>query len=288
MNYRHAFHAGNFADVFKHVFLARQLAYLARKEAPFRFIDTHAGAGRYDLDSDAARRSPEWRDGIARLLKARPEREVADLLAPYLAAVGPFDEEQGRPLSYPGSPALAQSLLRAHDRLALCEAHGEERGRLVAALGRDARLSIVATDGYVALNAYVPPKERRGLVLIDPPYEASDEAKRVETALARALSKWPRGSYLLWRPIKDEAEDARFLDAVRALGVANILRLEIDVGAVAPGPHSPAPLHRCGLLVVNPPFDLIDEARILMPWLTKLLTRAGKGAYVREWLTPPA
>ena len=287
MNYRHAFHAGNFADVFKHVFLTRILAYLLQKETALRFIDTHAGAGRYDLDSEAAKRSPEWRDGVARLLKARPQDEVAQLLAPYIEAVGPYDEEHGRPLSYPGSPAIAQEMLRPQDRIALCEAHGEERERLVAALGRDRRLSIVGTDGYVALGAYVPPKERRGLVLIDPPYEAPEEAALVEAALSRALRKWPRGTYLLWRPIKDERDDAQFLQTIAALDAPNILRLEIDVGAVAPSPHSPTPLRRSGLLVVNPPFALIDEARILMPWLTKLLTRAGKGAHVCQWLTPP-
>jgi 23S rRNA (adenine2030-N6)-methyltransferase len=287
MNYRHGFHAGNFADVFKHATLARILVYLTRKDAPLRYIDTHAGAGRYDLSGEAAKRSPEWRDGVARIVKARPPAEVAALIRPYLDAVGPCDDD-GRPISYPGSPALAQSLLRPQDRLALCEAHPEERAALIAALGRDRRLSIVATDGYVALNAYLPPKERRGLVLIDPPYEAPDEAKQVETALARALAKWPRGTYALWRPIKDEREDARFLNAIAALGAPNMLRLEIDVGPIAPGPHSPAPLRRTGLIVVNPPFGLIAEARALMPWLTKLLTRAGKGAHVVEWLTPPA
>ena len=262
MNYRHVFHAGNFADVFKHVFLTRILAYLIRKETPLRFIDTHAGAGRYDLDSEAARRSPEWRDGVARLLKARPQGEVAQLLAPYLEAIGPYDEEQGRPLSYPGSPALAQALLRPQDRIALCETHDDERQRLVVALGRDRRLSIVATDGYVALGAYLPPKERRGLVLIDPPYEAPEEARRVEAALSRGLTKWPRGTYLLWRPIKHEPEEARFLRAIAAAGAPNMLRLEIDVGAVAPGPHSPTPLRRAGLLIVNPPFTLIEEAGV--------------------------
>jgi len=288
MNYRHGFHAGNFADVFKHALLARILVYLMRKDAPLRYIDTHAGAGRYDLASDAAKRSPEWRDGVARLLKARPPREISDLLQPYLDAIGPFDEAEGRPLSYPGSPALAQALLRSQDRIALCEAHPEEREALVGALGHDARLSIVGTDGYVALNAYVPPKERRGLVLIDPPYEEAGEAKRVEAALSRALTKWPRGVYVLWRPIKDERDDAHFRNAIAAIGAPNTLRLEIDVGEIAPGPHSPAPLRRTGLIVVNPPFGLIDEARTLMPWLAKLLTRGGKGAHVIDWLTPPA
>jgi len=286
MNYRHAFHAGNFADVFKHAILARILVYLALKEAPFRFIDTHAGVGRYDLSSEEARRSPEWRDGVARLIKARPPAPVAALLAPYLQAIGPFDAD-GRPASYPGSPALAQALLRPQDRIALCEAHPEERERLVAALGRDSRLSIVGTDGYVALNAYIPPKERRGVVLIDPPYEAPDESERIEAALARALPKWPRGTYALWRPIKAPLDDARFLNAIAALGAPNILRLELDIGAVAPSAHSPSPLSRTGLLIVNPPFGLIDEARILMPWLAQLLRRDAGGGFVCAWLTAP-
>jgi 23S rRNA (adenine2030-N6)-methyltransferase len=287
MNYRHGFHAGNFADVFKHAMLARILVYLMRKDAPLRYIDTHAGAGRYDLASDAAKRSPEWRDGIGRVVKARPPVEVAALLRPYLDALGPCDDE-GRPASYPGSPALAQTLLRPQDRIALCEAHPEERGALIAALGRDRRLSIVATDGYVALNAYVPPKERRGLVLIDPPFEEPNESARVEAALASALTKWPRGTYALWRPIKTPIEDARFLNAIAALGAPNILRLEIDVGAVAPGAHSPNPLSRTGLLIVNPPFELIAEARVLMPWLAQALKRAAGGGFVCQWLTPPA
>ncbi len=287
MNYRHGFHAGNFADVFKHVFLARALVLLMRKETPLRFIDTHAGAGRYDLSSEAARRSPEWRDGIARLLKAKPPAEIVALLQPYIDAVGPFDAEQGRPLSYPGSPAIAQSLLRAQDRVALCEAQPEECERLAAALGRDKRVRIAGTDGYVALNAYVPPAERRGLALVDPPYESLDEADRVVATLAKALRKWPRGVYMLWRPIKAPGEDASFLARMAALGAPNILRLEIDVGEIPPGAHSPNPLRRTGLLFVNPPFGLFDEARLLMPFLTKLLTRAGKGEFVGEWLTAP-
>ncbi|MGO9743185.1 MAG: 23S rRNA (adenine(2030)-N(6))-methyltransferase RlmJ [Roseiarcus sp.] len=286
MNYRHAFHAGNFADVLKHALLARALVHLTKKATALRFIDTHAGAGRYDLCSEAAKRSPEWRDGIRRLLEARPAAEIAALIAPYLAAVGPADD--GRPLSYPGSPAIAQALLRPQDRIALSEAHPEEREKLVAALGRDARLSIVGTDGYVALNAYVPPKERRGLVLIDPPYEATDEAERVEQALAKALAKWPRGVYLLWRPIKDTRDDRRFLNAIAALGVPGMLRLELDVGPIPPGPNSPNPLSRAGLIIVNPPYGLIDEARLLMPYLTKLFARSGEGGFVCEWLRPPA
>jgi 23S rRNA (adenine2030-N6)-methyltransferase len=287
MNYRHGFHAGNFADVFKHVFLVRALVYLTRKETPLRFIDTHAGAGRYDLDDDAGRRSPEWRDGIARLLKAKPPPDVAELLAPYLQAVSEFDAETGRPHSYPGSPAIAQALLRADDRIALCEAHAEEYERLMSALGRDQRLRISSADGYTSLNAYLPPPERRGLVLIDPPYEAADEPLAVEDALTKALKKWPRGVYLLWRPIKSARDDSRFLNSVRALGAPNALNLEIDVGPIAPGPHSPVPLRRTGLLFVNPPYGLIDEARVLLPCLTKLFTRGGQGSFAIDWVTAP-
>ena len=286
MNYRHAFHAGNFADVMKHAVLARILVYLTQKDAPLRFIDTHAGAGRYDLASAAARRSPEWRDGIARVLKASPPAPIARLLAPYLQAVGPHDAG-GMPASYPGSPAIAQALLRPQDRIALCEAHPEERETLVAALGRDSRLSIVGTDGYVALNAYCPPKERRGLVLIDPPFEEPDELKRVEEALARAIRKWPTGIYAAWRPIRDVVADARFLNAVAALGAPNILRLELDVGPGEAGAHGQAPLARAGLLVVNPPHTLFAEARTLMPWLAALLARNGRGRQSCEWLTEP-
>ena len=215
MNYLHGFHAGNFADVFKHVLLTRALVYLMKKPAPLRFIDTHAGAGRYDLDDDAGRRSPEWRDGIARLLKAKPPTEIAALLAPYLEAVGMFDAETGRPESYPGSPALAQALLRADDKLALCEAHPKEYERLMEALGRDRRLRISSADGYMSLNAYVPPVERRGLVLIDPPYEATDEADKVVAALGKALAKWPRGCYLLWRGCRSRARSTTRVSSTR-------------------------------------------------------------------------
>jgi 23S rRNA (adenine2030-N6)-methyltransferase len=286
MNYRHAFHAGNFADVMKHAVLARILVYLTLKDAPFRFIDTHAGAGRYDLESAEAKRSPEWRDGIARVLKASPPAAIAGLLEPYLRAVGPHDAS-GMPASYPGSPAIAQTLLRPLDRIALCEAHPEEKEKLVAALGRDPRLSIVGTDGYVALNAYCPPKERRGLVLIDPSFESPDELKRVEEALARAIRKWPTGIYVAWRPIRETKADARFLNAVAAIGAPNILRLELDVGPSEAGVHGQEPLARAGLLVVNPRHTLFAEARALMPWLAALLARGGQGGHACEWLTEP-
>jgi 23S rRNA (adenine2030-N6)-methyltransferase len=285
VNYRHAFHAGSFSDVLKHAVLARILVHLKRKEAPFRFIDTHAGAGRYDLSGDEARRSPEWREGIARVLMARPPAPVGELLRPYLQAVGPHDAE-GRPVAYPGSPAIAQTLMRAQDRIALCEASPDEREALIAALGRDRRLSIVSTDGYVALNAYLPPKERRGVILIDPPFEAPGEAGGIVHALERALRKWPTGAYVAWRPIRDARDDARFLNAVAALGAPNILRLELDIGPGPIGAHGQEPLTR-GLLVVNPPHPLVGEARTLLPWLAQTLGRGEGGKQLCDWVTEP-
>jgi 23S rRNA (adenine2030-N6)-methyltransferase len=272
--------------VLKHAVLARVLVYLTRKESPFRFIDTHAGAGRFDLASKEAKRSPEWREGIGRILKSSPPAPVAELLRPYLQAVGPHDAE-GRPLSYPGSPAIAQTLMRAQDRIALCEANPDEREALIAALGHDGRLSVVGTDGYVALNAYLPPKERRGAVLIDPPFEAPDEASAVERALERALGKWRVGTFIAWRPIREARVDARFLNSVAALGAPNILRLELDVGYAPAGAHGQQPLARAGLLVVNPPHTLIDEARTLLPWFAQTLARGGVGQHLCTWLTEP-
>ena len=286
MNYRHAFHAGSFSDVLKHAVLARILVHLKRKEAPFRFIDTHAGAGRYDLSGEEARRSPEWREGIARVLTARPPAPVGELLRPYLQAVGPHDAE-GRPVAYPGSPAIAQTLMRAQDRIALCEASPDEREALIAALGRDRRLSIVSTDGYVALNAYLPPKERRGVILIDPPFEAPGEAGGIVHALERALRKWPTGAYVAWRPIRDARDDARFLNAVAALGAPNVLRLELDIGPGPIGAHGQEPLTRAGLLVVNPPHPLVGEARTLLPWLAQTLGRGEGGKQLCDWVTEP-
>jgi 23S rRNA (adenine2030-N6)-methyltransferase len=286
VNYRHAFHAGSFSDVLKHAVLARILVHLMHKEAPFRFIDTHAGAGRYDLSGDEARRSPEWREGIARVLMARPPAPVGELLRPYLQAVGPHDAE-GRPVAYPGSPAIAQTLMRAQDRIALCEANPDEREALIAALGRDRRLSIVSTDGYVALNAYLPPKERRGVILIDPPFEAPGEAGGIVHALERALRKWPTGAYVAWRPIRDARDDARFLNAVAALGAPNVLRLELDIGPGPIGAHGQEPLTRAGLLVVNPPHPLVGEARTLLPWLAQTLGRREGGKQLCDWVTEP-
>ena len=278
MNYQHAFHAGNFADVHKHAVLARILEHLRLKPAAFRVIDTHAGAGRYDLSGDEASRSSEWHGGIARVFDAwrqepppnppplAGEERVGEspqaLLSPYLDAVAALNRG-GKLRTYPGSPLLARALLRPQDRLIACELEPRSAASLKAALRGEWRAKVLALDGWTALNANVPPKERRGLVLIDPPFEDAADFTRLPAALAEAHRKWPTGIYLLWYPIKDrEAPDALARRLAR-LGVPKILRCEIVLGR----PRGDAGLIGSGLVAVNPPFTLERELRVLLPAL---------------------
>src|SRR5215475_11594836 len=201
MNYRHAFHAGNFADVIKHIVLVRILVYLQEKPAAFRVIDTHAGAGLYDLKSDEAGRGGEWLTGIARIMQARFSETVAPLVKPYLDIVTAFNPK-GALEAYPGSPLIARALLRPQDRLTACEVEAGARKHLIDALRRDSQARVVDLDGWTALPAFVPPNERRGLVLIDPSFEQKDEFERLADGFAEAYAKWPTGSYLIWYPAK--------------------------------------------------------------------------------------
>jgi 23S rRNA (adenine2030-N6)-methyltransferase len=262
MNYRHAFHAGNFADAFKHLLLTRILVYLTRKDAPLRYLDTHAGIGRYDLAGEEAQRTQEWRGGIGAIPLRGLPGPLEELVAPWLAAVGERDAE-GRPLSYPGSPALAQRLLRPQDKLILCELHPKDFQSLRANMGRDQRVKCIEIDGYTALKAYVPPPERRGLVVVDPPFESTDEFERMAQAVLDAYRKWPTGVYALWHPVKDERVAEAFYKSLRANGVTKLLRLEL---ALAPT-SAEGRLVGTGLAVINPPHVLAQEARILLPWL---------------------
>ena len=274
LNYRHAFHAGNFADVFKHAVLARILLYLGNKDAPFRVIDTHAGAGRYDLSDNKAERTSEWKDGIGRLLADPPTGEAGDLLAPYLSAA------QAEPGRYPGSPLIALRLTRPQDRLVFCELHPEERAALNAAVGRDRRASVVETDGWTALKAALPPLERRGLVLIDPPFEDGGDFRRLEDGLREGHRRWPSGIYLFWYPIMDAHEVEAFGRRIARLGIPKILRAELTVGDLAVGK-----LASCGLLLGNPPWTLAGELERIMPALARLLGKSGSARYRLSWLT---
>lgn len=278
MNYRHAFHAGNFADVLKHAVLARILDYLKRKPGAFRVIDTHAGIGLYDLSSDEAQRTGEWRGGIGRLMETPLPDEAAALIAPYLDAVRAVNPDGGVRF-YPGSPLVARHLLRNIDRLTAIELHPQDNLTLKERFAGDWQARIIALDGWLALGAHVPPKEKRGLVLVDPPFEKEGEFDRLVDGLARAHRRWPGGAYALWYPVKDRAAVETFRARLRQAGIAKILDIALEIRAPSPEPR----LDGCGMVVVNPPFVLEAEMAVLLPALRDALGENGAKAGV-EWL----
>lgn len=292
MNYRHAFHAGNFADVVKHVVVTRILLYLCAKESAFRIIDTHAGAGLYDLAGEDAARGGEWQGGIGRVIAAPFSPQAAALIRPYLDIVRAFqpDATSGTPLRvYPGSPLIARALMRPQDRMNACEVEPGARAALIDALRRDMQARVVDLDGWLALNAFIPPRERRGLVVVDPPFERADEFEQFSKALAGALHKWPGGLYLAWYPVKDARRVEAFVDAVGAAAPdrAKILRIEIDIGPRPPHADGrPGGLSRAGLLAINAPFTLKGELDLLMPELAAVLAPDG-GRWMAEQPGPP-
>jgi 23S rRNA (adenine2030-N6)-methyltransferase len=273
MNYRHAFHAGNFADVVKHAVLARLLVHLRGKPAAYRAIDTHAGAGLHDLAGPEAARSGEWRNGIERVLRARIEGTPGALLAPYLEAVAACNPS-GRVTIYPGSPAIVRAFLRAQDRLVACELEPNAAAALKRNFASDRRIKAIAIDGWTALNAYVPPKERRGLVLIDPPFEDAGDFSRLGQGLEAAHHKWANGTYLLWYPIKAREQPDALARRLRRSGIGKILRAEVGIAPL----DEPSRLSGCGLIVVNPPWTLEPELQILLPALAAVLADPDRGS----------
>jgi len=281
MNYRHAYHAGNFADVFKHVILSRVLVHLAQKPAPFRLIDTHAGAGLYDLAGAEAEKTGEWREGIGRLLEVQPTPPVRELLAPYLDAVAAHNPA-GAMTAYPGSPLLGLSLMRPQDRLIASETEPEAAALLAQSLRHDARAKALGLDGWTALRANVPPKERRGVVLVDPPFEEPGEFQRLVQGLEEAHSKWPTGVYLLWYPLKDAEAVKIFVRDLTRLGRPKTLRAEMTVAAATEDGR----LRGTGLIAVNPPWLLHGELQKLLPALAHALSRDGRHGHRLDWLVP--
>lgn len=291
MNYRHAYHAGNFADVVKHSVLALVLDHLNKKEAGWRFIDTHAGIGAYDLAADEPSRTGEWLDGIGRIashlgLKTiapvtpapAPPPEIRAFFAPYRRAL-----EQANPdgvlRAYPGSPALARALARRQDRLTLCELHPADAEALRVRYAGDQNVKTVDIDGWLALGAFVPPKERRGLVLVDPPFEEPGEFERLAGGLAKAHARWSTGVYVLWHAVKDVAGIEAYEGALMGAAIPKTMLAELTIrkpkGETFDG---------CGLTIVNPPFTLEDALSKLLPYLARALAQ-GRGADHRiRWL----
>jgi 23S rRNA (adenine2030-N6)-methyltransferase len=292
MNYRHAFHAGNFADVMKHIVLVRVIEYLKQKPKPFRFIDTHAGIGLYDISGDEARRSGEWRDGIGKLLcdegfaarDVEPGSEIAGLIQPYLdvlSAVNGGQNGAGQPLRYyPGGGEIARRLLRADDRLVLNELHPEDARAQRRHMAGDERVKTLQLDGWTMIKSVLPPKERRGVVLVDPAFEVAGEFQRLEMVLSDATERFATGVTLLWYPIKAASGAEAFVKRMANSGHKRLLQTELLVR------HRDTlqGLNGCGLLIHNPPYGLDDQLKLIMPYLAKRLTQqAGAGAHV-TWL----
>lgn len=268
MNYRHGYHAGNFADVFKHAVLARVLTLMSAKQTPYRVIDTHAGAGRYDLDGKNAQATGEANNGIRKLLGNLPQGAALELLQPYLHAV-----EKCAP-AYPGSPLIVQTLARAQDAMVFCELHPEEFALLEKSIGRDRRAKTLALDGWIALKSLLPPKERRGVILIDPPYEDPAEFKRVADGLEEAVRRFATGIYLIWYPLKNRHDtDAAIRRIVRA-AAKPALKLEFEIEKR----QAEGPLHATGMLLINPPWKLKEECELILPALHQSLAGANRGA----------
>jgi len=284
MNYRHAYHAGNFADVVKHAIFCRVLVHLRDKPAAFRVIDTHAGAGRYDLTGPEAEKTKEWQSGIGRVLAAEFSPDVAALLAPYLQAVKALNSGSAI-AAYPGSPKLAQALLRRQDRLIACEMERNAATALQHNLRGDSRCKAISIDGWTALTAYVPPTERRGVVLIDPPFEQPDEFMRLADGLVAAHRKWPTGSYLLWYPIKDDVEVAGFVRRLTRSSIAKMLRAELIIPSGDSSSALDMGLRGSGLVAINPPWTLYRELEVLLPALAKAMSRGAAQGTTLHWLT---
>lgn len=275
MNYRHAFHAGNHADVLKHLIISRIIALLARKEAPFVCLDSHAGLGLYDLKGDEASRTGEWLEGIARLWSADDLPASTDDYFDVLKAMNPDGELR----YYPGSPELARQLTRDQDRVLLNEKHPQDGQLLKENMRGDRRVAVHLGEGWHVPRALLPVAEKRALLLIDPPFEQSDELDRCVTALNESIGRMRQTIVAIWYPIKDERQLKRFYQSLGKSTAPKLLRAELFV-------HSPDDATRLtgsGLVIANAPWGLEEELKELLPWLANTLAQ-GEGNWRLDWL----
>lgn len=280
MQYRHIHHAGNFADVLKHAALSRVVFHLQSSDDAIRVVDTRAGAGLYDLSSQDADNSGEWQSGIERLLRAQLPEEAGRLLEPYLSVIRTLNPDNGIS-RYPGSPKLVRALFRNQDRLSAIELHPQDGKSLRELFDGDHQTRVTRLDGRLALGAHLPPKERRGVVLVDPPFEIEGTYDRLVDGLARAYSHWPSGLYCLWYPIKAGAPVADFHGKLKALGIPKILCAELHVcdGAETDG------LSGSGIILVNAPAKLEEELTVLLPILEQCLAQTERSGCTVFWIS---
>jgi 23S rRNA (adenine2030-N6)-methyltransferase len=289
MNYRHHFHAGNFADVMKHALLVRLVRALQKKEKGFLYLDTHAGRGGYDLSAaasgDTFERKPEWPDGIGRIAA---RGDLPEAVVEYVALARRFDEQQGNsaagtgPKFYPGSPWFVRERAREQDRLARWERQPAECAALRERFQFSLRTVVQEADGYGAPRALLPPPERRALVLIDPPFEAQNEFAQVVTALGEGLRRLPGGVFAVWYPLTERARVEEFFQELRFLRPPPTLALELMIA----GPGATMRMKGCGLAVINPPWQFDREAKPLLEWLAEVLAQVPGGGGRAEWVVP--
>lgn len=273
LSYRHAFHAGNHADVLKHTVLTLVLDYLKQKEKPLLYIDTHAGAGAYRLDSSEAKKNAEFDTGIERLLAQRDE--LPQLMQRYLAAIDVLRAEL--PRGYPGSPWFAAHLLREQDRLRLFEMHPQDFALLQQTSRGDRRVQAESSDGFAALKALLPPPSRRALVLIDPPYELKEDYARVIETLRDALRRFATGTYLVWYPLLPRAEAKKLPLQLHGLEAAS-LRIELQIDK----PRGEFGMYGSGMFVINPPWRLREQMQLLLPIFVKLMGQSSGAKFLLE------
>jgi 23S rRNA (adenine2030-N6)-methyltransferase len=278
LSYRHAFHAGNFADVFKHLVLTLLVKAQLRKEKPFCYLDTHAGAGRYDLASGMARKNREYVGGIGRLWDCRDAPEEVNA---YLSTVRSLNAAQTLRF-YPGSPRIVRHFLRPGDRMILCDLHTTDTALLRTEFAGDKQAGVHHLDGYQGLKAFLPPPERRGLVLCDPAFELKDERTRLLEALTAAWRRWPTGVYAVWYPILDRATVDWFHRQLKRSGIRKVLLAELRIF----DEDVPLRLNGSGMIVVNPPWRFDEQLTRLGPWLWNVLSPEGVGGFRLEWLVP--
>jgi 23S rRNA (adenine2030-N6)-methyltransferase len=276
MNYRHIYHAGNFADVMKHCILISLVQAMQRKEKPFCYVDTHAGIGYYDL---YAQKQAEHSIGISKLVgTSQAPKPIMD----YLELVKKLNADKTR--YYPGSPYLVRQMLRQQDRMVLCELHKQDAQALKNLFKQDPQVAVHQQDGYLGLKAFLPPQEKRGLILIDPPFEQADEFKQLLVNLTTGLARFAQGVYCLWYPLKDLHSVQRFKRQLQSLTVQNILCAELAITDINPM----LALSGSGVIIVNAPWQLESELAAPLSWLWSHLSLQGRGFQQLAWLVPPA
>jgi len=285
LNYRHQYHAGNFADVLKHAALVRLVRAMQRKDRGFLYIDTHSGRGRYDLAAaahgDTLERTPEWPEGIGRLWT---RSDLPEAVADYVEQVRAFDRREGNrepiPRFYPGSPRLVRALARPQDRLSLFEKQPEEAAALKTEFDFERGVGIQAADGYTAMRGQLPPPEKRALVLIDPPFEAQDEFARIVDSVDEGLTRLPAATIALWYPLTERARIDVFFRELIARNLPPTFAIELTVV----GPAHPMKMKGSGLVVINPPWQIDRELAALASWLAEALAQAPGGGAGLRWL----